>query len=58
MWRFYLAACEQTFSHGRQAVFQLQLSRGIDAASLTRDNLYRESHPVAIDLRHSRAPLS
>lgn len=40
MWRFYLAACEQTFRHGRQAVFQLQLSRQIDAVPLTRDYLY------------------
>lgn len=41
MWRFYLAACEQTFWHGRQAVFQFQLSRRIDAAPLTRDYLYQ-----------------
>ncbi|WP_227271945.1 SAM-dependent methyltransferase [Roseobacter weihaiensis] len=41
MWRFYLAACEQTFRHGRQTVFQLQLSRSIDAVPLTRDYLYR-----------------
>lgn len=40
MWRFYLAACEQTFRHGRQAVFQIQLSRNIDAVPLTRDYLY------------------
>mgnify|MGYP000108787164 FL=1 len=40
MWRFYLAACEQTFRHGRQAVFQFQLSRQIDAVPLTRDYLY------------------
>ena len=40
MWRFYLAACEQTFRHGRQAVFQFQLSRRIDAVPLTRDYLY------------------
>ncbi|NNE79191.1 MAG: class I SAM-dependent methyltransferase [Silicimonas sp.] len=40
MWRFYLAACEQTFRHGRQAVFQFQLSRKVDAVPLTRDYLY------------------
>lgn len=40
MWRFYLAACEQTFRYGRQAVFQLQLSREVDAVPLTRDYLY------------------
>lgn len=40
MWRFYLAACEQTFRHGRQAVFQFQLSRRIDAIPITRRYLY------------------
>ncbi|WP_439154199.1 class I SAM-dependent methyltransferase [Yoonia sp.] len=40
MWRFYLAASEQTFRHGHQAVFQLQLSRKIDAVPVTRDYLY------------------
>lgn len=44
MWRFYLAACEQTFRHGHQAVFQLQLSRQIDAVPVTRDYLYHHSH--------------
>ncbi len=41
MWRFYLTACEQTFLHGRQAVFQFQLSRRIDAVPLARDYLYQ-----------------
>ncbi|WP_232823036.1 SAM-dependent methyltransferase [Oceanibium sediminis] len=40
MWRFYLAASEQTFRHGTQAVFQYQLSREVDAVPLTRDYLY------------------
>lgn len=40
MWRYYLAACEQTFRHGHQAVFQFQLSRKIDAVPVTRDYLY------------------
>ena len=43
MWRFYLAACEQTFRHGPQADFQFQLSRKIDAVPLTRDYLYQHS---------------
>lgn len=43
MWRFYLAACEQTFRNGRQAVFQFQLSRNIDTVPLTRDYLYNQS---------------
>jgi len=40
MWRFYLVACEQTFRYAPQAVFQMQLSRRVDAVPLTRDYLY------------------
>ncbi|MDJ0637832.1 MAG: cyclopropane-fatty-acyl-phospholipid synthase family protein, partial [Paracoccaceae bacterium] len=47
MWRFYLCACEETFRHGRQAVFQFQLSRKVDAVPLTRDYLYREPQEPA-----------
>ncbi|NAZ37622.1 cyclopropane-fatty-acyl-phospholipid synthase family protein [Rubellimicrobium sp. CFH 75288] len=39
MWRFYLAGSEQTFRFGRQLVFQLQLSRRVDAVPITRDYL-------------------
>ena len=48
MWRFYLAASEQTFRHGHQAVFQFQLSRKIDAVPLTRDYLYQQPQPHAL----------
>ena len=47
MWRFYLAACEQTFRNGPQAVFQFQLSRSIDAVPLTRDYLYDRTELAA-----------
>lgn len=40
MWRYYLAASEQTFRHGPQDVFQFQLCRRIDAVPITRDYLY------------------
>lgn len=40
MWRYYLAACEQTFRHGPQDVFQFQLCRRPDAVPITRDYLY------------------
>lgn len=40
MWRFYLAASEQTFRHAPQAVFQIQLSPRVDAVPLTRDYQY------------------
>ena len=45
MWRFYLAASEQTFRYGRQTVFQFQLSRRQDAVPLTRDYLYPSTQP-------------
>lgn len=48
MWRFYLAASEQTFRHGHQAVFQFQLSRKIDAVPLTRDYLYHQPQTHAL----------
>ncbi|MCK8462435.1 cyclopropane-fatty-acyl-phospholipid synthase family protein [Aliiroseovarius sp. S1339] len=48
MWRFYLAACEQTFRNGPQAVFQFQLSRYIDAVPPTRDYIYDRSGFAAI----------
>jgi cyclopropane-fatty-acyl-phospholipid synthase len=40
MWRYYLAACEQTFRHNRQVVFQLQLGHKLQAVPITRDYLY------------------
>ncbi|SDZ34098.1 cyclopropane-fatty-acyl-phospholipid synthase [Jannaschia faecimaris] len=45
MWRFYLVACEQTFRHGPQAVYQFQVSRSVDAVPLTRDYIYDRSDP-------------
>ena len=40
MWRYYLAASEQTFRHGPQDVFQFQLCHNADAVPITRDYLY------------------
>ncbi len=40
MWRFYLSSCKQSFRNARQAVFQFQLSRKVDAVPVTRDYLY------------------
>ncbi|MBM9595777.1 SAM-dependent methyltransferase [Roseitranquillus sediminis] len=40
MWRYYLAACEQTFRMNRQVVYQVQLARSLDAVPLTRDYLH------------------
>ncbi len=45
MWRYYLKACETTFRHNRQCVFQYQMAKRQDAVPLSRDYLYRA--PVA-----------
>jgi cyclopropane-fatty-acyl-phospholipid synthase len=50
MWKYYLVACEQTFRHGRQCVFQVQLAHRQDAVPLTRDYLY---HGDAAEMRHA-----
>lgn len=43
MWKFYLAASEQSFLHGRQAVFQVQLAREQGAVPFTRDYMTETS---------------
>ncbi len=40
MWRYYIAASEQTFQFNRQVVFQIQLGRKMEAVPITRDYLY------------------
>jgi cyclopropane-fatty-acyl-phospholipid synthase len=40
MWRYYLAASEQTFRYGPQDVFQFQICRRPDAVPITRDYMY------------------
>ncbi len=42
MWRFYLLACEATFRYDLQAVFQIQITRQIDALPITRNYIYPE----------------
>ncbi|PZW36991.1 cyclopropane-fatty-acyl-phospholipid synthase [Humitalea rosea] len=37
MWEFYLAACEAAFRHAGLVVFQIQLSKRVDAVPMTRD---------------------
>jgi cyclopropane-fatty-acyl-phospholipid synthase len=39
MWDFYLASSEIAFRHGGHMVFQLQLTKRVDAVPLTRDYL-------------------
>lgn len=37
MWEFYLAFCEAAFRHSGLVVFQIQISKRIDAVPITRD---------------------
>lgn len=48
MWRYYLIASEQCFRYDRQAVFQFQLSRAVDAVPITRDYLYTDTAASAL----------
>ena len=55
MWDFYLTACQYTFSHGRNLVYQMQLGRSRDAVPITRDYIaeadarYRAREPAVIE---------
>jgi cyclopropane-fatty-acyl-phospholipid synthase len=40
MWEFYLIASELSFSHGKHMNFQVQLTKQVDAARLTRDYMF------------------
>jgi cyclopropane-fatty-acyl-phospholipid synthase len=42
MWEFYLQACEGGFRHSGLTVFQLQLTKAIDALPITRDYMFAE----------------
>ncbi len=46
MWDFYLAASEAAFRYNHQMVFQLQLTRAIDAVPLTRDYMVEEERTL------------
>ncbi|KPQ06366.1 MAG: cyclopropane-fatty-acyl-phospholipid synthase [Rhodobacteraceae bacterium HLUCCA12] len=43
MWRYYLAASEESFRHAGHCVFQFQLAHHVAAAPLTRDYLYTDA---------------
>ena len=40
LWEFYLAACEATFSHKHNVVYQIQLTKKKGIVPITRDYLY------------------
>ncbi|MEM7596639.1 MAG: cyclopropane-fatty-acyl-phospholipid synthase family protein [Pseudomonadota bacterium] len=42
MWRFYLIACEVSFWHQKQVVYQFQISPNLTAVPVTRDYLYAD----------------
>ena len=40
MWEFYLQSCEMGFRHAGLSVFQLQITKSLDIAPLTRDHMF------------------
>ncbi|MBK8906826.1 MAG: class I SAM-dependent methyltransferase [Rhodospirillales bacterium] len=54
MWDFYLAGCEMAFRYDRLAVFQIQLSKSIEAVPLTRDYMFETERRVRRE-RHEAA---
>ncbi|MEO0372038.1 MAG: cyclopropane-fatty-acyl-phospholipid synthase family protein [Pseudomonadota bacterium] len=50
MWRFYLIACEVSFVHDKQVVFQFQIAPNQESVPLTRDYLYSDKSEK---LRHA-----
>jgi cyclopropane-fatty-acyl-phospholipid synthase len=58
MWDFYLAGCEAAFRHTDLVVFQIQLSKRIDAVPLTRDYVvdWERSHDAAPQRLDERKP--
>ncbi|HEY6334263.1 MAG TPA: cyclopropane-fatty-acyl-phospholipid synthase family protein [Alphaproteobacteria bacterium] len=52
MWEYYLASCECAFKYLRQMVFQMQLTKHVEAAPLTRDYMvdWEREHATALSL--------
>jgi cyclopropane-fatty-acyl-phospholipid synthase len=48
MWEFYLIASELAFSHGKHMNFQLQLTRNVRSAPLTRDYMVKAEHALSV----------
>jgi cyclopropane-fatty-acyl-phospholipid synthase len=53
MWEFYLQLCEIAFLHRTMVVFQLQMTKQIDALPITRDYIYADEANAA-----KRAPVA
>ena len=55
MWDFYLTSCEAAFRSGSMMVFQIQVTKNLQAAPLTRD--YMVAAEAAFFARcHPRTP--
>jgi cyclopropane-fatty-acyl-phospholipid synthase len=46
MWEFYLAGSEMTFRFDRQAVFQVQVTKKVDALPIVRDYMYESERTM------------
>ncbi len=55
MWEFYLVSAEMYFRYCKVMVFQMQLTRSIDAVPITRDYLFEEERSRAYAKRDVRA---
>lgn len=56
MWEFYLASCEAAFRHGGLINFQIQVSKRVNAAPLTRDYIQSWEQLHKIDAADVDAP--
>jgi cyclopropane-fatty-acyl-phospholipid synthase len=55
MWEFYLAGFEASFRHYGLVVFQIQLTKSIDAVPLTRDYMYKHKDDRTSNLKIAAA---
>ncbi|HWC62720.1 MAG TPA: cyclopropane-fatty-acyl-phospholipid synthase family protein [Rhizomicrobium sp.] len=54
MWEFYLAGAEMAFRHEKQVVFQIQITKRVDALPLTRDYMMeRGDRPLSDKVRQA-----
>ncbi len=55
MWEFYLATCEMGFRYDNLMVFQVQLTKRIDAAPLARDYMFAADQTIAAKAKETVA---
>jgi len=55
MWEFYLVGSEISFRYFGFMVFQVQLSKAVDAAPLTRDYIYEDERRMRAEAAAERA---